>query len=57
MHRIPLNEINSAFLASRKGLEPPACCLGGNRSIQLSYRDIYKNIHFLYKFRFEPSAA
>ncbi len=27
------------FMASRGGFEPPACPLGGGRSIQLSYRD------------------
>ena len=30
------------FLASWKGLEPPACRLGGDRSIQLSYQDVYE---------------
>jgi hypothetical protein len=29
------------FLASLRGIEPPAYRLGGGRSIQLSYRDIY----------------
>ncbi len=28
-----------AEMASREGVEPPACPLGGGRSIQLSYRD------------------
>ena len=32
----------TTFLASWKGLEPPACRLGGDRSIQLSYQDVYK---------------
>ena len=45
-HRLSQNEINSAFLASRKGLEPPTCCLGGNRSIQLSYRDVFILLRF-----------
>ncbi len=30
-----------AFLVSLRGVEPPACRLGGGRSIQLSYRDIH----------------
>ena len=30
-------------MASRIGVEPTACRLGGDRSILLSYRDIYKN--------------
>ena len=29
------------FLASQKGVEPPTFRLGGERSIQLSYWDIY----------------
>ena len=29
-------------MASWKGLEPPACRLGGDRSIQLSYQDVYE---------------
>ena len=28
-------------MASREGFEPPAYCLGGSRSILLSYRDLY----------------
>ena len=32
----------TTFLASWKGLEPPACRLGGDRSIQLSYQDVYE---------------
>ena len=32
-------------LASLRGLEPPAYRLGGGRSIQLSYRDIYKRLY------------
>ena len=27
-------------MVSREGVEPPACPLGGGRSIRLSYRDI-----------------
>ena len=54
-HRSSQNEINSAFLASRKGLEPPTCCLGGNRSIQLSYRDVYIFIEISFKLGMRSS--
>ncbi len=29
------------FLASPRGFEPPACRLGGDRSILLSYGDVF----------------
>ena len=38
-----------AFLASRKGFEPPTPALGGRCSIQLSYRDIDSK-HSFFKF-------
>ena len=37
----PKAEYLRAFLVSLRGVEPPACRLGGGRSIQLSYRDIH----------------
>ena len=37
--KTPKIGVISAFLASWKGFEPPACRLGGDRSIQLSYQD------------------
>ena len=50
MHRKPQkNEINSAFLASRKGFEPPTPALGERCSIQLSYRDIFIFIQEIFK--------
>ena len=41
------------FLASTKGFEPPACRLGGGRSIQLSYVDVF-NFFGLFTGFFDP---
>ena len=40
-----LNCINAA-LASQRGVEPPAYCLGGSRSILLSYWDTFYLIFY-----------
>ncbi len=52
----------TTFLASWKGLEPPACRLGGDRSIQLSYQDVYeivcqiiKDVHALRRLALYPA--
>jgi hypothetical protein len=44
-------------MASRGGIEPPACPLGGDRSILLSYRDCMKGKYRLLIFTLTDARA
>lgn len=57
MPKSPISRLFGIFLVSLPGLEPGASGLGGSRSIQLSYRDIYNFARVSNTFGSEAIAA
>ena len=45
---MPRHKVTGRFTASLRGFEPPTYRLGGDRSILLSYNDLFQNTILFY---------